>query len=301
MGWKRGWGVQMLGERRRRDICQLIEQSGYVESRQLALSLGVNVSTVRRDLEALADAGLIQRTHGGAMPVTDGDPIDVPYEVKRRERLAAKRAIAAYASTLVSGGGSLVLDSGSTTYALAQEIRARGDVTVATNDLRIAHYLAEGGGVRLLVTGGQLIDSVFTLVGPSALTNLESLQVDWAFLGADAVDPEAGVTNVNTVEVPIKQAMLAAAARKVLLADSSKFGRRALATVVGINAFDYVITDTGLAPEQALRYGDGLVRVPVETKGRETNHELNEAPGGEHRALLASGPSVTSRPAQRRR
>jgi len=100
------------------------------------------------------------------MPVTDGDPIDVPYEVKRRERLAAKRAIANYAATLVNGGGSLVIDSGSTTFALAQAIRARSDLTVATNDLRIAHYLAEGGGVRLMVTGGQLIDTVFTLVGP---------------------------------------------------------------------------------------------------------------------------------------
>ncbi len=179
----------------------------------------------------------------------------------------------------MSGGGSLVLDSGSTTFALAQVIGARNDLTVATNDLRIAHYLAEGGGIRLLVTGGQLIDSVFTLVGPSALTNLEGLQVDWAFLGADAVDPEAGVTNVNTVEVPIKQAMLAAAARKVLLADSSKFGRRALATVVGIDAFDYVVTDAGLSAEQGLRYGDRLVRVPLDTKGRAGNDELADARG----------------------
>jgi DeoR/GlpR family transcriptional regulator of sugar metabolism len=169
----------MLGERRRRDICQLIDKSGYVESRQLALSLGVNVSTVRRDLEALAEAGLIQRTHGGAMPVADGNPIDVPYEVKRRQRLAHKRAIASHAASLVKNGDSLVLDSGSTTYALAEVIRGRADLTIATNDLHIAHYLAEAGGVRLLVTGGQLIDSVFTLVGPSALTTLAGLQVDW--------------------------------------------------------------------------------------------------------------------------
>jgi DeoR/GlpR family transcriptional regulator of sugar metabolism len=258
----------VLGERRRRDICELVEKSGYVESRQLALSLGVNISTVRRDLEALAEAGFIQRTHGGAMPVTDGNPVDVPYEVKKRQRLVEKRAIANYAAALVREGDSLVLDSGSTTYALAQVIRGRGGLTIATNDLRIAHYLAEGGGVRLLVTGGQLIDSVFTLVGPSALTNLAGLQVDWAFLGADAVDSGAGVTNVNTVEVPIKQAMLAAAARKVLLADSSKFGRRALAAVVGLDAFDYVITDTGLSPERARAYGERLIRVPTDTRER---------------------------------
>jgi DeoR/GlpR family transcriptional regulator of sugar metabolism len=260
----------MLGERRRRDICDLIEKSGYVESRQLAVDLGVNISTVRRDLEALAEAGVIQRTHGGAMPVTDGSAVDVPYEVKKRQRLAEKRAIARYAASLVSDGDSLVVDSGSTTFALAQVIRGRTGLTVATNDLRIAHFLAEGGGVRLLVTGGQLIDSVFTLVGPSALTNLAGLQVDWAFLGADAVDPEAGVTNVNTVEVPIKQAMLAAAARGVLLADSSKFGRRALAAVFGIGAFDYVVTDDGLPADAAAHYGPRLVRVPVETRLKRT-------------------------------
>lgn len=266
----------MLGERRRRDICQLIEQSGYVESRQLALNLGVNVSTVRRDLEALADAGLIQRTHGGAMPVIDGSPVDVPYEVKKRERLGPKRAIAEYAAGLVSDGDSLVLDSGSTTYALAQALRERSNLTIATNDLRIAHYIAESGRVRLLVTGGQLIDTVFTLVGPRALTNLADLQVDWAFLGADAVDPEAGVTNVNTVEVPIKQAMLAAAARKVLLADSSKFGRRALATVVPTSAFDNIVTDAGLSPELRAPYGDRLVCVPLDVRGRGTGGSADE-------------------------
>ena len=288
----------MLGERRRRDICQLIEQSGYVESRQLALSLGVNVSTVRRDLEALAEAGLIQRTHGGAMPVTDGDPIDVPYEVKRRERLAAKRAIANYAATFVSEwripGPRQRLD----------HLRPRpgdpcpDDLTVATNDLRIAHYLAEGGGIRLLVTGGQLIDSVFTLVGPSALTNLEGLQVDWAFLGADAVDPEAGVTNVNTVEVPIKQAMLAAAARKVLLADSSKFGRRALATVVGIDAFDYVITDAGLPARASAPLRRRLVRVPLEAKGRAGGPRARRSSDEDSRVLSWAGPSLASRTRQ---
>ena len=291
----------MLGERRRRDICQLIEKLGYAESRQLALSLGVNVSTVRRDLEALADAGLIQRTHGGAMPVTDGNPIDVPYEVKKHQRLEEKRAIAKYAAALVSDGDSLVLDSGSTTYALAQMIRGRSDLTIATNDLRIAHYLAEGGGVRLLVTGGQLIDSVFTLVGPSALTTLANLQVDWAFLGADAVDPDAGVTNVNTVEVPIKQAMLAAAARKVLLADSSKFGRRALAAVVGIDAFDHVVTDAGLSPELRGPYGERLVCVPIDARRAAADDDLAGSRGQTGEDDLSGQPGLRGRRVQHRR
>jgi DeoR/GlpR family transcriptional regulator of sugar metabolism len=125
--------------------------------------------------------------------------------------------------------------------------------------------------------------------------------VDWAFLGADAVDPEAGVTNVNTVEVPIKQAMLAAAARKVLLADSSKFGRRALATVVGIDAFDHVITDTGLPAELANRYGNGLVRVPIETKRSAARDKLVGEIDEDGDDALLSDASQPARHPQRRR
>ena len=259
----------MIGERRRRDIQARVEQTGYVEARQLAADLRVDVSTIRRDLDTLARVGLLQRTHGGALPVYGGQAIDLPYEVKKRERLAEKRALASYAATLVADGDSLVLDSGSTTYALAEAIRDRRDLTVATNDLRIAHHLAASGGLRLFVTGGQLIDSVFTLVGPGALANLSGLHVDWAFLGADAVDVEAGVTNVNTVEIPIKQAMLEAGARKVLLADSSKFGRKALATVVSVDAFDCIVTDAGLPPRLRPGYGPRLVCLEVGGRRRE--------------------------------
>ena len=179
----------------------------------------------------------------------------------------------------MSDGDWLVLDSGSTTYALAQAIGDRRDLTVATNDLRIAYHLAAGGGVRLLVTGGQLINSVFTLVGPGALANLSDLHVDWAFLGADAVEVEAGVTNVNTAEVPIKQAMMAAATRKVLLADHSKFGRRALATVVATDAFDVIVTDSALAPRSRHDYGPHLVCVPV-TDAKGTTDDVGR-PAGE--------------------
>ena len=251
----------MIGAKRRQEIRRIIEQAGYAEARRLAVELDVDVSTIRRDLDFLAREGLVQRTHGGALPAGVGEAVDVPYAVKRREKPAEKVAIARHAASLVADGDSLVLDSGSTTYALAEALSARRQLTVATNDLRIAYYLAERGGVRLVVTGGQLIDSVFTLVGPGALASLTDLHVDWTFLGADAVDARAGVTNVNSIEVPLKQAMLNAAARRVLLADSSKFGRRALATVVAVGAFDYIVTDDGISVEDREDFGPNLVCV----------------------------------------
>ncbi len=251
----------MIGERRRREIVARLQRSGYVEARTLARELGVDASTIRRDLDTLGRAGLVQRTHGGALATEGADAVDVPYEAKRRERLAEKRAIAEHAARLVRDGDSLVLDSGSSTYALAEALRVRRDLTVATNDIRIAHYFAARGGVRLLVSGGQLIDSVFTLVGPATLSFLAGLHVDWAFLGADAIDRAGGVSNFNTVEVPVKQAMIAAADRAVLLADSSKFGRRALASVVGIEAFETIVTDHGLPSGERDGYAPRLVCV----------------------------------------
>ncbi len=251
----------MIGARRRQEIMRIIELAGYAEARRLANELNVDVSTIRRDLDVLAREGMVQRTHGGALPIANEETLDVPYSVKRHEFLSEKQAIARYAASLVADGDSLVLDSGSTTYALAEEISSRRDLTIATNDLRIAHFLAERSGVHLVVTGGQLINSVFTLVGPAALATLAGLHVDWAFLGADAVDSSAGVTNVNSIEVPLKQAMLTAAARAVLLADSSKFGRRALAAVVGIEAFDHIVTDEGLSIRDREAYGQKLVCV----------------------------------------
>lgn len=189
------------------------------------------------------------------------DTLDVPYEAKRLERIAEKRAIAEHVAALVNDGDSLVLDSGSSTYALAEALRVRTNLTVATNDIRIAHYFAAKGGVRLLVSGGQLIDSVFTLVGPATLSFLADIHLDWAFLGADAIDPVRGISNFNTVEVPVKQAMVKAADRVVLLADSSKFGRRALATVAGLDAFEVIVTDDSLPTEERTKYDDRVVCV----------------------------------------
>jgi len=259
----------VLAEKRRQLILEQIELTGYAEARLLAQDLGVDASTIRRDLDALARAGAVQRTHGGALPTSGGDAVDVPYEAKRLERLVEKRAIARYAATLVEPGGSIVLDAGSSTYALAEELRDRRDLTIATNDLNIAHLLASSGGVRLLVTGGQLIDRVYTLVGPQALASLAELRADWTFLGADAVDAESGVTNVNTIEVQIKHAMLAAGHRAALLADSSKFARRALFSVVDVERFDAVITDDGLSTTERAAYGDRLVCVDA--------HKMNTA------------------------
>jgi DeoR family transcriptional regulator of aga operon len=121
------------------------------------------------------------------------------------------------------------------------------------------------------VTGGELLDSVYALVGERAVAFLRDLRVDWTFLGADAIDPHAGITNTNMLEVPLKRAMLEAGRHKIVLAGSAKFGQRALVRVAKVTEVDGIITDDELTPAEAARY---LVRVHRVAVGRKTGRRL---------------------------
>jgi len=239
-------------DERRREIVRRMYLTGYVGARELSASMAVDASTIRRDLHALAVAGLLERTHGGAR-VPPGAS-DLPYAIKEREHRSAKEAIGAAAAALVRDGDSVVLDSGSTVYEVAVHLRERRELTVIANDLRTAHLVADFPSMRLLVPGGELLASNYALVSDQAVSFVQQLHVDWAFLGADAID-EHGVTNTNTLEVPLKRAMLAAARRAVLVADSSKFGHATLVRVAGAEEFERVVTDEGFEPRDAVSYG----------------------------------------------
>ncbi|AWK70367.1 DeoR family transcriptional regulator [Rhodococcus oxybenzonivorans] len=252
----------MSATTRRGEILQRLHVDGYVEAKVLSRELGVDASTIRRDLDTLVRSGQAERTHGGARPVT-GASSEIPYAVKKTERRPEKIAIARRAAQHVADGDTVILDSGSTTYQVALELRHKADLTIITNDLRIGKYVATIPAVRLLVTGGELLGSVFTLVGERAVDFLSDYSADWAFLGADAIDPTAGITNTNTLEVPLKRAIISAAARTVVLADSSKFGHRALAKVAAIDEVETILTDSGLPSDQAEQYGGKVARAIV--------------------------------------
>ncbi|MGW6335722.1 DeoR/GlpR family DNA-binding transcription regulator [Nocardia rhamnosiphila] len=257
----------MLATTRRREIFNRLIADGYVEAKALASDLGVDISTIRRDLDVLESDGHVHRTHGGARLIA-GIGAELPYEMKRNVRLDEKAAIARAAVERVADGETVVLDSGSTTYEIAVRLRHHSELTVLTNDLRIAKYIAGLRGFRLLVAGGELLGSVYTLTGQRTVEFLSDYAADWAFLGADAVDATAGITNTNTLEIPVKRAMIGVARTTVVVADSSKFGRRALAKVAGIDEVDTIITDRGLPGNSAEPFGARLAVAPFD--GRET-------------------------------
>lgn len=263
----------MSAKDRRHTILQRILADGYVEAKFLSRELGVDASTIRRDLDNLVRAGKAERTHGGARPIT-GTSFEIPYAVKENERIREKVAIADCAAQYVTDGHTVILDSGSTTYQVALKLRHRSDLTIITNDLRIAKYVASLPSTRLLVTGGELLGSVFTLVGERAVDFLSDFTADWAFLGADAIDPASGITNTNTLEIPLKRAIISSAVRTAVVADSSKFGHRALAKVAGINEVDTLITDSNLTTTQFELYPDKIVCANMAA----ASHQQRQAP-----------------------
>lgn len=260
----------MLPAQRQARIVQRLQEDGFVEITALSAALDADPSTIRRDLRELEQRGLARRTRGGALSGPASGEKDIPYEVKRIENMPAKQAIGRYAAAMIRDSDAVLLDSGSTTFQIAQTLRKRDNISVVTNDLNVAMCLANSPGIRLVVTGGILLESVYTLVGPQAVAGLSGLHVDRAFLGADAIHHDAGITNVTFVEVDVKRAMIAAAREVVVVADSSKFDHHALATVAPLKDVDLIITDDGLDPAIRELYGDRVRCVPTDEAAEAT-------------------------------
>jgi DeoR/GlpR family transcriptional regulator of sugar metabolism len=236
-------------EDRRERLHRLLQENGYQAVGVLAQELGASVSTVRRDLAELAASGLLYRTHGGALPLAGYSTTHEPTLLEKQRLLVQeKRRIGQAAASLVRPGETVILDSGSTTWQVGQALRARTPLTVVTNDIKILWDLANTPGLTLISTGGILRANVYTLLGSEAVRFLEGLTVNWSFLGADAVDPRAGITNVNLEEVAVKRAMLHAGRTRVLVTDHTKFGKAVFARVCELTELHQIITDLGLSP-----------------------------------------------------
>lgn len=254
----------MLAEARRSQLLQDLQENGYVQATELASHLNLSPATIRRDLSLLEKEGLCFRKRGGAVRSAQGATIEVPYEIKRNQKTAEKNRIAQSAVNFVEDGDTLILDAGSTTYALALLLRTKQRITVVTNDLQIAVKLSSNPTINLICTGGKARPNVFSLYGSQVEALIKELHVDKAFLGADAIHSDGTVWNVNFEEVPIKQAMLHAAKQVFLLADSSKFVKTGFVKVCNLSEVDSIITDSGIPKEsleQFIALGSEIVVV----------------------------------------
>lgn len=237
-----------MNTERRDQILVWLKQHGQVQVRDLVEQFGVSEMTIRRDLEHLAAEGHLVRTYGGAM-AAGGVIREQPYVAKVQEHTGEKERIARRAADMVRDGDVILLDAGSTTAALARCLRGRKDLTVVTVDLKIALELCDEPGIRVLVTGGTAQREGYNLLGPLAEQTLRGLTVDLTFLGSSSVAVENGLTTPTLEKVPLKQAMIRAARRSVLLVNSAKFGLRSSFQICPINALTNIISDEALPPE----------------------------------------------------
>lgn len=235
----------MLPAERQKHILEWINGRGKVKTDELAERLSVTPMTIRRDLKTLEEKGLLLRTHGGAV-TAQSLGYEIPYEAKIASFPAEKARIAERAASYVEDGQKIILDAGTTTLEIARCLKVRRNITVVTTDLRIALELSAHSGIEVHCTGGFAQPRVYSLVGPQTVASIESVFVDWAFLGASYVDLDIGVSAPGQGKACVKRAMIEAATRSVLVADHSKFGRRAFARVAPLSRFTTVITDSGV-------------------------------------------------------
>lgn len=254
----------MRASDRRDALLREVQDRGYVNAAEAAGEFGVDSSTIRRDLLRLDQLGLLQRSHGGA--VARRDEADVPYDVKIRKLVPEKEAIGAAAAAQIPDGATVMLDSGSTTLMVAKALAGRTDLTVITPDVVIAAELIVNPSIRLIVPGGESLRDTTTVVSQEAVEMVRRYHVDIAVMASDAVDA-AGPTNMNGVVVPLKRAMMGAALRSLLVADSSKIGQRCLVKVSPMEEFDELITDAGADPRETAGYPIPVQRVAPTGEG----------------------------------
>ena len=247
-----------------------IEKSGFVSISGLADELGVSGMTIRRDVSLLEGNGTLERTHGGAIADTHinhqtFDETEPAFEHRTRQSAAEKLAIARVAATLIERGESIGLDVGTSVLALAGELSGRTDLRVFTNNLRAAMQMAQSGS-EVYVLGGRVRDIECSVIGSRAVDELMSRFLDRVFIGISGVDAN-GFYDYSLEDSDVKRAFMTNATTVVVLCESSKFHRRALARIAPLSDVNILVTDAPPPPDLAAALERSGVKVVVGSAG----------------------------------
>ncbi|MFJ5112730.1 DeoR/GlpR family DNA-binding transcription regulator [Streptomyces sp. NPDC088551] len=263
----------LLAEQRRALILDEVRRRGGVRVNELTRRLSVSDMTVRRDLDALSRQGVIEKVHGGAVPVVEASTHEPGFEAKSALELSAKEDIARAAAAMAVPGSAIALSGGTTTYALAHHLLDVPDLTVVTNSTRVADVFHTGqraaggaggqrpGAAMVVLTGGVRTPSD-SLVGPVADQAIRSLHFDVLFLGVHGISAEAGLSTPNLGEAETNRHFVRSARRVVVVADHTKWGTVGLSSFATLDQVDTLVTDSGLsaaAREEIAEYLPGLV------------------------------------------
>jgi DeoR family transcriptional regulator, aga operon transcriptional repressor len=231
---------------RHQHIISRLQKEGYVKVLDLCKELNVSSVTVRKDLKLLEDKNLLYRTHGG---VTLNNPYaaDRPVNEKEKIRSNEKTLIGQAAARLIEENDCVIIGSGTSVLALAKQVHPKGTLTVITAALNVSLELIHHPEIEVIQLGGMLRKSSSSTTGPYAEKVLDDFSCNKLFLGVDGIDIEFGLTTTNAMEAHLNRKMIAAAQRTIILADSTKFGKRGFGRICGLEEIDQVITDSGIS------------------------------------------------------
>lgn len=246
------------------DLLQYINSKGHATVDELLKKFAVSKATLNRDLTDLVNEGSIQKVHGGVVSKVASQIFELPSLKKEVYNKEYKEMIAKKAVSMIHSNESIILDSGSTMYYIACELVKRDDLenlTVITNDLKVAYTLSANERISLIVTGGMKHHDSFDLYGPSVAGILMSLNANRYFMAASALDVECGVTHTDYDDIITKKEMMNSSKEIILCADSSKYGLVKRWSLCTINEVDCIITDQRLskASQEELRASEADV------------------------------------------
>jgi DeoR/GlpR family transcriptional regulator of sugar metabolism len=257
----------VLARQRQERILEEVRERGGARVSDLVELLGVSDMTIRRDIEALASRGLVEKVHGGATAATERAVDEPGFEAKSFRAQPEKEAIAAAAASLVRPGTAIGVTAGTTTWALARYLRELPELTVVTNSIPVAEVMRSSGGTdpNVVLTGGLRTPSD-ALVGPVADAAIRSLHVDLLFMGVHGMEEHSGFTTPNLMEAETNRAFVRSARRLAVVADHTKWGVVGLSTMASLRDADILVSDDRLradARELLAEHVGELVLAPV--------------------------------------
>lgn len=240
----------MLAQQRQALILEEVRRNGGVRVSDLTRQLNVSDMTIRRDLEALAERGLLEKVHGGATSIAEHSTDEPGFEAKSFRQRREKEAIAKYAASRVRPGSAIGVSAGTTTHALAPYLCEVPGITVVTNSIPVADVLYRAGrpDQTVVLTGGLRTPSD-ALVGPFAVSAIRALHLDLIFMGVHGMDGRSGFTTPNLMEADTNRALVSAGRKLVVLADHSKWEMVGISSIAALADADVLVTDDGLEPE----------------------------------------------------
>ena len=253
----------MMAEERRTQILQILRSTGRVRVNELAAQFNTSAVTIRNDLNELAQRGLVQRSHGGAM-LPDSILREPPVNERLKANADEKRRIGAMAASMIRDRETIILDSGTTTLEIARQIKKKRGLQIITNGINIAAELLDARDSEVFIPGGTVRGESASISGRFTEEMFEQFSADKLFLSGAGCDLEFGVSGANLQETMVTRAMLHIAREIILVADATKFSKRGMSRIAPYSEIDTVISDTNLSEdiqEKLRAHGCNLILV----------------------------------------